>query len=193
MWRHIPVGELRFVDLARIAHDPPSSRTGFGCSRTHPSRRDIRFLRRVESLLAEMWAQKPRRIQIYLPPQNPRKLFLHPEECQPRRKTRLEFHQHIHVAVRPEIFPQHGAKQAQPPDVVPPAKRLNSLFGNRYLRSAHSRLPGATPSSDSQSGSYEVDRYPSTGAKRSETGAVAMALVFTPMSGPSSPAFGSAA
>ena len=40
----------------------------------------------------------------------------------------LEFHQDIHIAVRPEIIPENGPKQGQPADVVPFAEISDFLL-----------------------------------------------------------------
>ena len=52
------------------------------------------------------------------------------ERNQPHSRTRLELHQHIHVAVRPEIIAQHLSEQRQAPNVIPPAKLGELIFHN---------------------------------------------------------------
>jgi hypothetical protein len=44
--------------------------------------------------------------------------------------ARLKFHQHIDIAVRPEIVPEHGAEKGQLPNVVPAAEFGQFVFWN---------------------------------------------------------------
>lgn len=61
----------------------------------------------------EIGAQESRRVQLNLSLEEFRKLVLHGEERQPRHMPWLELHQHIYVAIWPEVIAQHRAEQRQ--------------------------------------------------------------------------------
>jgi hypothetical protein len=56
---------------------------------------------------AEIRTQELWFVQIHLPSQQLGQFLLHRKECQPRDVARLEFHQHIKIAVRPGIAMQY--------------------------------------------------------------------------------------
>src|SRR5262245_34365579 len=55
------------------------------------------------NLVSKIAAQPACRVEVDLPPDDPRQLVLHAEELPARRVTGLEFDEHVHVAVGPEI------------------------------------------------------------------------------------------
>ena len=69
-------------------------------------------------------------------------LALDREEAQPRHVTRVEFDQHVYVARRAEVIPQHGTKERKFADVVFAAE-----FGDSISRQVDPDLRlGFTPS-----------------------------------------------
>src|SRR5437867_3807966 len=53
--------------------------------------------------------------------------WLTPRNAETDHLAGLELDQHVHVAVRTEVIPQHGTKQRQLPDVMTPAERGDPL------------------------------------------------------------------
>src|SRR5688572_16719374 len=86
------------------------------------SRVRIRNLGLCEHLIPEVRAQEPRGVQVDLAAEDAAQLLLHGEEAQPGDVPRLEFNENVHVAIRPEIVPQHRPEEAEPADVIPPAE-----------------------------------------------------------------------
>jgi hypothetical protein len=65
-----------------------------------------------EDLVAKVFAQKSRSIQIYLAPNNIAKFYLQtgkPDESYPG--AGLELHQDINITVRTKVFPEYRAKK----------------------------------------------------------------------------------
>jgi hypothetical protein len=70
-----------------------------------------------------------------LPPQERSQLFFHlPEADQPGCVARLEFHEDVQIAVRPEVSPEHGPEESELPDVVFPAELRQLLPVYAYSR-----------------------------------------------------------
>src|SRR5208283_1043812 len=73
--------------------------------RTVLLRRDVEHLRFIHYLIAIVWADEACGIHVHFPTQERRKLTLHPREAhEPHGLTLLKLHQHIHVALRPEVL-----------------------------------------------------------------------------------------
>ena len=85
-------------------------------------------LRVSEHLVAKVATDELRGVQINFAPQQLGDLILHGEKRQSRRPTQLKFDENIHITVRREIVPQHGAEQGKPADMMPPAK-VGDHFG----------------------------------------------------------------
>lgn len=89
--------------------------------------------------LPEEPAQEARSIEIHLATDDLGQLTFPIEEFPPWHMPLLEFHQDIHVAVRPEIVPEDRAEKGQPPDMVSPAELGDLCFIDLYA-SAHFTL-----------------------------------------------------
>jgi hypothetical protein len=110
-------------------------------SRVKLSLRDILNLGLSEGSGAEVLAQETRSAEIHPALQNFPKLGLQSEELEARYKAGLEFHQNVHVAVRPEVITQDRAKQGQLADVMAAAEICNVFFRNVYLCPRHLPQP----------------------------------------------------
>ena len=80
-------------------------------------------LRRAHHLIAEIPAQVAGGAEIDpAPAEKPGQIDFDLRHCQQARgRVRFEFHQQVHIAVRPVGVFQRGAEQRQPPDAVAPA------------------------------------------------------------------------
>jgi hypothetical protein len=75
-----------------------------------------------KDLVSEVWAKALGRIQINVTAENPGQFLLHREERQAGDVARIEFHEHVHVAVLPEILSEHRAEQREPAYVMAAAE-----------------------------------------------------------------------
>lgn len=76
-------------------------------------------------------------VQVHLPAQDLPKLVVDGEERQSRHVVRIEFNQHVHVAVGPEVIAQDGAEQSESPNMVPATELANDTRGNCNPPSLH--------------------------------------------------------
>jgi hypothetical protein len=106
-------------------------------SRTNVSWRDILNLGFGQRSIAEVSAQKGRRVEINLPAKNFGEFALKAEKLQARHECGIEFDEHIHVAAWPEVVTQDRSEQRQLPDVMPAAKLRDTVSGNFYPRASH--------------------------------------------------------
>ena len=67
-------------------------------------------------------------MQIDLPTKQFGEFVLHIEKRKSRFHTFLELDQNVNVTIRAEVIPQSGAKNGEPPNVMPPAKIRNFIF-----------------------------------------------------------------
>jgi hypothetical protein len=72
-------------------------------------------------------------VQVHPITQQFGEVSLQPDEGEARCVSRLELHQYIEVALRPEVFlTQYGAEEREPSNVVSPAESLQGLPGYFY-------------------------------------------------------------
>ena len=102
---------------------------------------DIQILRLSQYVVSKILAEALRRIQVHLPTEQRRKLLLHAEERQAGNMPRLEFGEHIHVALRTEVLAQHRPKQRQPTNVVTLAKARDLGLRNWQWVMRHGMKP----------------------------------------------------
>jgi len=88
------------------------------CRLTAGSRRDILIFGFREHLAAEVAADGRRSVEVDGPIEQSAQFFLHPEEPEPRRPSRLELNQHVHVAVGTEIVAQCGPEHGKPTNAI---------------------------------------------------------------------------
>ncbi len=118
--------------------NPSASRAASSMWRRRTSSRSfILNSRRSDNLIAEVPAQFFRLAQIHFSAQQLCQLQFH--ACESKaigRFAGLELDQYIDIARRPKPLRQHRAKQRQPADVMPLAKRgnLHARNGNRQRR-----------------------------------------------------------
>jgi hypothetical protein len=55
--------------------------------------------------ISETGAEESRRVEVYLPSQDPRELLFHGKQSEAGNVAGLEFDEHVHIAVRSEITP----------------------------------------------------------------------------------------
>src|SRR5215469_9287082 len=106
-------------------------------SRTVLSWRDILNLGLGKYSIAEVTAQEPRCVEIDGSAQDSRQLVLHREKFEAGSVSRLELHDHIHVAVRQKVFAQNRPEERELSNMIAPAEVANALRWNFYLRASH--------------------------------------------------------
>jgi hypothetical protein len=89
-------------------------------------------------LVPEAGAQEARRVEINGTSKYSGQLILHPKEGQTRQVARLEFHQNIHIAVRPEIRTQSRARDRETSDMMSFAELCKPLLRNFQI-TVHNR------------------------------------------------------
>jgi hypothetical protein len=82
----------------------------------------------LKDSITESLAQEPRSVQINLATCHVGQFILHAKELESRDASRFKLHEHIYVAIRPEVVPQYRPKQREARDVMSPAKFRNSFF-----------------------------------------------------------------
>src|SRR5579885_3179981 len=106
-------------------------------SRTMVSWRDILNLGFCQRSIAEVSAQKGRRVEIHFPAKNFGEFALETEKLQARYESGIEFDEHIHVAAWLEVVTQDRSEQRQLADVMPAAKLRDAVLWNFDPRASH--------------------------------------------------------
>src|SRR3954470_13946862 len=100
------------------------------CPRYSRSPCGILHLGAPQHLVANPAVEKLGRDEIDTPAvEKSRKLILEPDEPETRYMPGLELYEDVDIALRTEVFPQNGAEEREPPDVIAPAE-----FGEQRLR-----------------------------------------------------------
>jgi len=101
----------------------------------------IEHLGLIQDALTEIAAQVPGKPEIRFPPDHLGKFALHIHQFEETDSgTRFKLQQHVDIAVRTKIVPQHRAEKGQFADMMPPTER-GDLFGidqDRQLVSRYS-------------------------------------------------------
>lgn len=87
----------------------------------------------IEYTLAEGSTEESGCVEIHALPNDDGNLVLQIEEFPTRSVAVLELNKDINIAVRPEVFSQHGAKEGESPDMVSPTEAGDTLLIDRDL------------------------------------------------------------
>ncbi len=81
---------------------------------------------RTEHFVSEVRREILGRTKVHLTPDQPRQLALNRRQSNKTKTgSRLEFNEHVDIAVRPKVRTQDGSEEREPANVVAPAERLD--------------------------------------------------------------------